>query len=222
MLAPLLHPAHALVEAAFHLADVGHRMDRPGVARLHVERLAAGRLGTGVLVAFLQPEGVHAQQVAVARVGLRPVGQHTRDAVAQPLRLAEVEVGEVRELHRQQVPGVVHQMAAQQAVRGVELPLLEGAERLGERAFPFIGNARVALGRFDALAGHGHQRALHRGDQQACLQELTGDEIGLLRQGGVDGRKRVQGIGVEQGQRLVVGGGRGSAGVRELQAASVA
>ena len=64
---------------------------------------AAQRLGLGIGMVLLQPEGVHAEQVGPQRVVAWPCRQRTRRAVAQLRGIATVEVEQVRPLQRQQV-----------------------------------------------------------------------------------------------------------------------
>jgi hypothetical protein len=75
-------------------------MHGPGIARVQRECVAADVLGAGVARVLLEAEGVHAEQVAVARDVLVPVRQRLRDVVAQQDRVAQVEVDDVRGLDR--------------------------------------------------------------------------------------------------------------------------
>jgi hypothetical protein len=70
-----LEPRYAFVDPTLHLHDVGAGVHGPRVPRLDVQSPAGSVFRFGVLIAFFQTEGVHAEKVGVSGHILRPVRQ---------------------------------------------------------------------------------------------------------------------------------------------------
>ena len=65
-------PGDALALAALHLQHMGDGMDRPCIGGIALDGAAARRLGRAIVAALLQPEGMHAQEIAVELMVRRP------------------------------------------------------------------------------------------------------------------------------------------------------
>ena len=178
-------------------------MDRPGVARLEVERAAAGVLGAVVVVHLLEAEGVHAEHVAVARNVAVPVRQDARDAVAQHHRLAEEEVALMPELQGQQVARIVDQHGAVEVSGALQVALEPGAQRLHVPALALVRGRGEMLRGLEAAAQFGLGAALGRDHHQAGAEAVAEDKAGVRLQHLVDRRERIGEIAVEQLQRLL-------------------
>ena len=137
----LENPGDTLLRAALHLHDMGDGVDRPGIGGIDRHGPAAARLGPGVVAGLLQPEGAHAEHIAVAGHALVPGRQHARDAVPVLGKRAVIEMQVVREADREDVARVVQQ------------DVLEAAHGPGGVA---SGPAREGVG-MGALARHGRQ-----------------------------------------------------------------
>ena len=209
-----VNPGDALAPSPLHLQHVSDAVRGPEVAGIARDRLPPGRLGLGVMAAFLHREAAAAQQRAVAGHVAGPVlfgGQHR---CQHPVRPAEPEIDEMGEAEGQDVVRMVEQdlvpdrrcpvrSAAGPGVEGREVRLLArrgaGAERAGG-----IGR-RLGDRHHRLLVGqHGEQalqqmreRHLRIGGEQrlhSCLHvravaEIAGDHA------------------VERGNRLRGGGG---------------
>ncbi len=102
-----LEPGNALVLPPFHFQHMGHGMDGPGIRRADLDRPAARHLGSAIIPAFLQPEGMHAKDVAVKVVAGGKGGQHAGRGVAQIGGIAQIEICVMGEAKRPDVPGVI-------------------------------------------------------------------------------------------------------------------
>ena len=171
----------AFVDAPLHLHHVRDGVHGPAVLRLDVERAARGRLGLGVLVHLLEPEGVHAEHVGVSGRGGVPVRQHARHAVAQVERVAAVEVHEVRR------PAARARRADGRRARGRARGTRHASRRRRSTGRRAAGRAR---GRWRPFRGatlrrpmrdRGHQRLLARGEHRERAEEVARDEVGRVR-----------------------------------------
>ena len=70
------HPAQPFVGAPLHLKDMRHDMVCAHIVRLELERAACRALGSGVVAAFLEPEGMQRKDGVVRRVRRGPLRQH--------------------------------------------------------------------------------------------------------------------------------------------------
>ena len=152
-------------QPALHLHHVRHGVHGPGIAAVQVERPPPGCLGAVVEARFLEPEGVHAEHVAVSRRPGAPVRQHLRHAVAQHGGAAEEEIAEVRELQRQGVARVVVKDRAVALDGGFEIAVEPGARRRDVAALAVVRQPPHRRGGFDARAGK-RQGAFLGGRQQ--------------------------------------------------------
>ncbi len=169
---PALEPFDAFADPALHLHHVRHRVHGPRIAAVQVQRPPAGLLGTAIQRGLLEPEGVHAEHVAVARHVGAPVRQDLRDAVAQQGRLAVEEVGDMRGLHRDEVARVLDDDVTVEPQRALEVALEPGARRGGVHAFALVGARAERLDGRDALLQHRHCAALARHDGEGGTQAV--------------------------------------------------
>ena len=123
------HPGDALALPALHLHHMGDRVLGPAVARLELDRAAAGGFRAGVVAGLLQPEGVHAEHGMVAGHRRVPGRQGAGDAVAQHAAVAGEIVDLVAGLQRQRVARMVDRDVLQRLARGVPAAGGEMAER---------------------------------------------------------------------------------------------
>ena len=86
------HPGDAVALAALHLHDMGHRMLRPAVARLELDRPPAECFGAGIVAHLLEAEGLHGERRVIAGHAVRPCRHGACDAIAQHARIAGEEV----------------------------------------------------------------------------------------------------------------------------------
>ena len=151
----VLQPVHPLAQAALHLEDVGDRVDRPQVVRVGLDGPAPEFLGPRVLAAFLQAEGVHALNAAVAGHRLVPLVDDPGDAVADVLRPAHPEGVVVLEAQRQQVVGVFAEDFVPHGAGRRQVPARPGAERRHVGGFPArdLAGAGFAAARLAAILG---------------------------------------------------------------------
>ena len=82
---------------------MSHGVDRPGIARLHLQGAQTAGLGLRVAAALLLAEGAHAVEIGVARHVLAPGRQNGGDPVAEHVALAKQEVGQVCRLDGDQI-----------------------------------------------------------------------------------------------------------------------
>ena len=202
-----------------HLHDMGDGVDRPRIGGVYGDRPAAELLGAGVVAHLLQPEGAHAEHIAVAGHGLVPGRQHARGAVPVLGERAVVEMQVVGEADREDVARMVQQdvlVAPRGRGRVAGGPAREGvgmgafAVGRGKRARPFAG-----LRRPRAERAHAHQ-------QEETAPENVGHRhvrIGLER--GLEQRPRLAPESQEIVQRRIQRGRRLAAGCRQFQAALV-
>ena len=111
-------------------------VDCPGVLRLELQRPAGGLLGLGVLVALLQPERVHPEEVGVARHARAPVGEHPDDAIPEVERVAPEEVHEVPGLDGKDVARVVDQHPIQRRTSRGPVSVDQRSRRGDQRPLP--------------------------------------------------------------------------------------
>ena len=116
-----VHPADAIFAPALHFHDMGNGVMSPTVARVERKGLASAILGPCIVAAFLQTEGMHAQQDMVARIRRHPDRQTPCDAVAQAAGVTEKKVEEVCCLQGQHI------------VRPEDEDILKTFDRLAER-----------------------------------------------------------------------------------------
>ncbi len=82
-----------------------------------------------------------------------------------------------------------------------------------ERALAVGGRRAQAFGAGHAVAHLRHQGAFHAGDEQAGAQQVARREVRVFGQYRVDGGQRVDIVGIEKRQGLVVGGSARCGGV---------
>ncbi len=150
MIERIIEPVDAFLVAPLHFHHVRHGMDGPHVVGVPRHRLAAEFFGGRVIARLLQPEGTHAQDVAVIGDVRRPARQHRSRPAAQARRVAEPEAGEVVQPECEDI---------QRMIRQDRLPALAGAD--GVAAGPGIQGLDMApFAR--ARAGHAGFRLLQR------------------------------------------------------------
>jgi hypothetical protein len=126
------------------------------------------------------------------------VRQHACDAIAQQVRLPEQEIGQVRNLQREQVARVVDQQIAIKAVGTVKLALQPCARGQYMAALAVVGVLPACLGRFHAFAQHRLGGFFRTGHRQAGAEAVAHDEIRVIGECAVDRGKRVGEITVHQ------------------------
>ena len=144
-------PVDAFLQPRLHFHDMGHGVNRPRIARVEGERLAATFFSPQVVAHFLQAEGMHAEHVAIAGDGLVPGPERPRDAVAQLTRLTEIEIAEMGKLKGETVARIVGEDGAIELDRSVEPAIRPGARRQNMAAFALIGPVPQGFRRGDAF-----------------------------------------------------------------------
>ncbi|MNL27599.1 hypothetical protein D3C87_1491980 [compost metagenome] len=177
-----------------------HGVDRPRIARVQRHGLAATRLGVFIAIGFLEPEGMHAEQVAVAGHIPVPMGQHLRDAVAQHRRLAEQEIAQMGHLHGEDVARIVDGDVTVRLHRLGESPVQPGARGGQMAALAQVGAVAQGLAGLHALAQQGHGGAVARGHHQRGAQCVAHGEVGVVGQRGIHRRQRVAVVAMQQRQ----------------------
>ena len=196
-------PIDAILKPALHLQHVGHRMDRPSVARDQVDRAPAGFLGPTIVSGLLEAESMHAEQIAVARHRFAPLGQNPGNTVAQHGRLAQQKVALVADL---QGDGIVRKVDHDLAVeRGSAMVVaVEPGPRRGDvAALTVIGSVGQTLGRLDTAPQLRHSRALARDYVQTGTVAETHHEARVLGQGLFNRSQRVIEEALEQSEGLL-------------------
>ena len=97
-----LDPGQAIGGAARHLMHMADRVDRPGILRLDVDRLAAEALGGVIGAHFLEREGPASQQEAMAGMIERQCRERPVDAGQHAHRVAGHEPQGMRQLGEQE------------------------------------------------------------------------------------------------------------------------
>ena len=183
--------------------------------------MAADVLGAGVVAGLLEAEGVHAEQVAVARHFLVPVRQRLRNAVAQQDRVAEVEVDGVRGLDRDEVARVLDRDRAIAVRRQLEAALQPGSRGGDMRLLASRRAGADALERIDARPDQRQFALLGGHDREVGAQRMRGREVRILGKRLVDRSLRVAEVAVGLlGREFVVLERRSALG-RDRQAAYI-
>ena len=209
----LADPGDAFPGAALHFHDMGDGMDRPRIGGVYGHSPAAEILGPGVVADFLQPEGAHAEHIAVAGHALVPGRQHARGAVPVLGERAVIEMQVVREADREDVARVVEQdvlEAADGPGRVTRSPARQGvrmgafARRRCKRACLFTG-----LRRPRAERAHAHQQEEIAPESMGHRHLGIGLERGLEQRPGLppESQEVVQ-RRIQRGRRLVAGCGQ--------------
>jgi hypothetical protein len=199
---PAGHPADAVAKPPFHLHHMGDGMDRPGIARRQFDRVAAGILRPPEHVVLFQPEGLHAENVAIAGYGRVPLGQDARRAVAQQGGVADEEIDLMGDLKRQEVARVVQQHLSIKVARAVEVAVRPRSGGRDVAALPVVGGGHKPFGRLDAAAQFRLRRLFGRHQHERGAQAMAHDEIGVFFQRFVDRRERVGEEAVQEAQGM--------------------
>src|SRR5215470_20400682 len=105
-------PRDSLPRAAAHLHHVSDDVYRGAVLRFELERATGRHLRRRIVAGFLEPECVHAEDVAESRDTRVPLRKDLRHTIAQHFALAEPEVERMRNLQSEAVARIVdHQLA---------------------------------------------------------------------------------------------------------------
>jgi hypothetical protein len=177
-----------------HLQDVHDGVDGPTVARRERERALGGRPRLRVLVALLEAERVHAEDVRVARHTRAPARQHARDAVAKVRSVAAEEVEQVRGLEREGISRVVDEHTIEGRARLVPVAIDEAAGRRDQQALAIVGGAGKLLGGPHAVAREQGEPLLAGRHQDAGAKHVPHHEVGPRRQRALDRRDGVANI----------------------------
>ncbi len=148
---------------------------------------------------------MHAEQIGVIRIGLRPGRQDLRDPVAQHPRLAEQKIALVRELHRSEVAREFHHDAAI-FLRGVmEVAPRPGPDRRDVPALAVVGRRLERLQHLEDALQLRLGCRLAGNEEQPRAEAMAHDEgrVGFERR--VDLRQRVGEEAEHQRGRLVEG-----------------
>ncbi|MCZ7599701.1 MAG: hypothetical protein M5U09_20805 [Gammaproteobacteria bacterium] len=221
VLDPRLEQRLALVDPVLHLHHVGERMDGPAVAAFDFQCRARRGLGAAVLVALLEAEGLHAEDVGVAGHVAVEVTDDAADAVAQAYGIAEIEVGQVTALDGERVAGPRGKHAVPRRPRLVPAAFHEVARGGGQHPLAVVRLVRQGLGLLDALADRRQILALAHHQHGAGIEDVAEHETGVLLDGGGEGLGRVAEIALELVQRLLVRLQRAGLAGRDGHAAGV-
>ena len=200
-----VHPGDAVGRAALHLAHMRHCVHRPGIVGVQLHRAAAKAFGALEGEVFFQPEGHHAEHVAIAGVLFAPVAAHPGDAVAQHCRAAQHQVAHMRQLQCQQVARVLDEVAVQTAQPRVHVAAGPDAQRGKQRLLARRRRVPAGRGELQAFGCRGEQRQLEGAEHQPGLQQVAGDEVRVVGEHRCQQRQRVHAPAVEQVQSRVVG-----------------
>ncbi len=197
------HELGTFRRAALHLHHMRDGMRGPAIPRVARHGLPPRRFGPRVVAAFLQPEGMHAEQEAVAGHVGGPARQDARDAVAQHLALAEEEIPELGELHREQVGRMLDRDAAPGLGGGLQFAIgpLPRAGDVG--AFPRIGPRREPFRRREAPPQLRIEGLVRDGGEDAGAERMTHHAVGLLLEQRIDLGDRIGLVGVQLRDRDV-------------------
>ena len=158
---------------------MGDGMDCPGIGGIALDGAAARRLGCAVVAAFLEPEGMHAQEIAMELMIGRPGRQHPGEGIAHDRRLAQIEIGVMGEAQRPDVAGMIDQDLLPDPRRQADLVSAPGIEG---RQMGSLPGREPRLLRFCLGQAAGDARTpsgLAREQPQHAGQNLAQDEIGI-------------------------------------------
>jgi len=186
-------PANAMTAEPFDaLGTLADRLARRASSR---QGAAAGFFGLRVEVALLQAEGIQPQHAGEQRVVLVPLGQRARRPQAKAVRVATVEVPQLRPLQRQCVARVVDQQRVPDPARLVPAALEHQLHRVVVRTLAWRGVGHERPGVTQVRVSLGHEAGLGQAQQEAGLHDV---------------RQRPAAVGahglVQIGQRRVVEG----------------
>ena len=164
-----LHERHAFNHAAARLQAMRDHVVRPGIAALHLDRLAGMGVGLVEAIALLQAESVHGPDIMVVAVG-------RQDALADPqdaFGIAAIDGVDLADLGRHQVArpfgdDVLMDLLGTLAV--AREPGLGGGEpgllaRIGASG-ELLGPVELALGQLEGLSGIHRQQEIGRHQRQ--------------------------------------------------------
>ena len=134
-------PVDTVIEPMGHLHHMGHRMNRPGIARCARHGATTIDLGLLVVSHLFETEGMHAEVIAVQCTAFIDIGQAPGDAVAQFTRLTHEEIGLMRRKHRKAIIRTGHQDFLPPGSRLVKTPGGPGIERRDMRKLAIVGPA---------------------------------------------------------------------------------
>ena len=200
---------------------MGHRVAGPGVPRVVLDGAAARLLRPRVVAVLLEPEGVHPEDVAEPRHGRIPGVEDLGHVVPQAGLAPEVEVTQVGELERQEIPRVVGGDARVALGRALVVPVEPGARRGQVPPLALVRRRAERLACLDRLAQRRHQGPLRGGGEEPRLERVPHGEAGIPRQREVDHLERVPGVAGGHVDRALVGIARGAVVGGQEDAAAV-
>ncbi len=119
-------PGRAVGAAPAHVQGVRHSVNGAGLVGHTAQGLAPHGFGRHRVGGLGQTKCVHRQHVAVARLIDMPMPQRSRDAIAQLVRAAPLQVTEMRHAQRQRVFRVALRNLAVQAQRTLHVLVQPG------------------------------------------------------------------------------------------------
>ena len=163
---------------------MGDGMHRPRIGGIDRDGAPAGGLGLGVLARLLQPEGVHAEEVAVVGHGLVPLAEHTRHRIAHVLVVAEIEVEVMAKPDGQDIAGMIEEDRLPALDGGSKIAPQPGRQRIDmcELARGGAGCARRRLGPGVTLFRFFLELAMAEELEEIAPQAMAHYEFGVRRQ----------------------------------------
>ena len=198
---------------------MGDRMDRPRIGRVDGDRPAAEILGPRIVAHFLQPEGAHAQHIAVAGHALVPGRQDARGAVPVLDERAVIEMQIMREADGLNVARMVEQDVLEAAHRAGRVACGPPREGVGMGAFARCHcKPRRRLAR---LRRPRAQRADAHQQEKMAPENMGHGHLRIGLEGGLEQRPGLPSEGEEVVQRRIQCGCCIVAGCGQFQTALV-
>ena len=196
-----LQPLDAFGDAALHFHDMGHRVHCPAVTRLQFEGAARSTLRVRILIAFLQAESMHAEDVRIARNFFVPVRQHARNAIAQIQRITLEKIHQMRGLNGERVARMFDQDRIESARCFAPLAVDEQLGRIKQIALARIHLRPQRRGLGDRFAHRRQVALLGRRIHRERVEQMRERKFGISLQRLLHGGKRIAGIAVKLRQR---------------------
>ena len=124
-------------------------MRGPDIRRAELHGTPADGFGVVIGAAFLEPEGMHAEDDAALRIAVAPGVQDLGGTVAEHGGMTQQEIEQVGDLQRQQVARKFRGDVAVQLGRPGEVAAQPGARGIQVHALALQGVTDVALGCFE-------------------------------------------------------------------------
>src|SRR5262249_20543836 len=122
-------PLDAFAAAALHLHHVSDGVRGPEIARVDLDRAAAGWLGAEIIPGFLQREATAGEYRYIARGAFRPSRHHAFDRSDHVLRAPQPEIDEMRETEGDHIMRMDGEDRLPRGDGAIELAFAPGGQR---------------------------------------------------------------------------------------------